>query len=263
MKKLAFTKVLGILLVLTVLLAACSGNESAPANETTNDNKGGPQLIQETEHALFYSPDSKEDVSQAVTILGEAFENNYKRITELFRFEAADKTVIHVYSDKAEFEKMIGRSTEGTYVADENIIKVYTPSDLSDAAVKEDYTDQIIHEFVHAVIQQVNSTVGYVKWLDEGSAYYASNQLQKELQSKTEFLHLPDMEQLTSPEYFEEAGNAAYFYSGTIIKFIVDKYGEDAWNEILRQPDAIEEILKEPIEGVYEKWKSYLDNGLS
>lgn len=265
-------------LLLLSLLAACSGNEeegggdnktsaadSSAANHNASAKNGSKAeqdlpLVQETTHVKFYSSDSGKEAKQVIAMLGEALEAEYKRITELFHFEVEGKTVVHVFTDKEAFSQTAGGDKEGAYLPDENIIKVYAPAEFSGADSRDKYVGQLLHEFVHAVIQQVNPTVVYVKWLDEGSAYYVSNQLSKTLETKPAFTDVPDMEQLTSEEYFESEEEKALLYSGTIIQFIVEQYGTDVWNEILRQPDALEEILEEPLEAVYEKWTAYLDN---
>ncbi|WP_239618076.1 hypothetical protein [Cohnella mopanensis] len=241
--------------LLLLYLCACSNSNANDGNTSSNSLM---KIVQETEHGLFYSPDPEEKVKTSVAALAEAFESNYDRITKLFEFEPVGKTVIHVYSDKVEFTKMIGRDTEGTYVAKENVIKVYTPAALEDPEVKADYVAQVVHEFVHAVTQQINPVVGYAKWLDEGLAYYASNQLETELETRSLFLDVPTLEQLEDPDYFAKAGGSAYFYSGSIIRFIVHEYGEKALNEIIKDPEQMEQILKESTQNIYEKWKADL-----
>ncbi|WP_216651693.1 hypothetical protein [Paenibacillus sp. NEAU-GSW1] len=239
---------LGIMLL--IFLSACMGHKT----------DGDLPLIKETDHARFYSPDVNADKEKAVTKLAEAFEAHYIRIVKLFQLDSTDKTIVHVYTNKADFQKMIGRNTEGTYVASENIIKVYTPESLNTPGVEDAFTDQIVHEFVHAVIQQINPDIGKTKWLDEGIAYYTSNQLQKELQARSLFLDIPTLEQLASPDYFNLEGGEAYFYSGLIIQYIVDKYGEDTLNEIIRNPEQnqFERIMQTTIDKFYEEWKGDL-----
>ncbi|WP_042167816.1 hypothetical protein [Paenibacillus gorillae] len=234
--------------VLMLLLTACS----RPVEET-------PSLVQETEHGLFYSPDSQENTEPAISILAAAFEENYKRIAEMFQFQPSNKTVIHVYTDKPEFQRVMGRETEGTYDASDKIIKVFTPSNLNEPIVQAHYTDQIVHEFVHAVIQQINSDIGKVKWLDEGLAYYASKQLEQELQQKRTFGDLPTWEQFAASDYFDQAGGDAYFYSGMLVQYIIEVYGMETMNEVIRNPK------KKRIEGVsiqelYEQWRTNLLN---
>ncbi|MFS1515871.1 hypothetical protein V1503_05015 [Bacillus sp. SCS-151] len=217
-------------------------------------------LIQETEHGLFYSPSSGEDEKEMVKILAESFELNYPRITNMFQYEDNNKVVIHVYADKEEFVEMIGRETEGTYVSKENIIKVYTPIHLI-GGIQEEYTFQLIHEFVHAVIQQINPSVAGLKWLDEGIAEYASKQLEEDIKSRSTFNDYPTLRQLESGSvYFDEAGSTAYLYSGILIKYIVDEYGIDALNKIIRTPTNIEVIMKASTENIYEQWVKYLED---
>jgi len=241
---------LGILLIMSIIVAAC----------TSEKTDGDLHLIKETEHGQFYSPDSNADKGQAISMLAEALEANYIRITKLFQYESANKTLVHVYTNKADFQQMIGRNTEGTYVASENIIKVYTPASLNTPKAEVAFTDQIIHEFVHAVIQQIKPDIGKIKWLDEGIAYYASNQLQKELQTKSLFYDIPTYEQFARLDYFDQAGGAAYFYSGTIIRYIVENYGVGALNEIIRKPEQkqLEQVLNTTIDKFYIHWKTDL-----
>lgn len=251
---------------LLLFISACSsGNADNGNNGVSNANstsgsaaQGELRIVQETEHGLFYSPDPADGVRQSVATLAEAFEANYERITKLFQVEPTGKTIIHVYADKAQFREMIGRDTEGTYDAKEKVIKVYTPAALTDPEVEAEYVFQVVHEFVHAVVQQINPDIGNVKWLDEGIAYYASNQLEAELRIRSIFLDIPTLEQLADESYFDTAGGSAYFYSGTIIRYIVDEYGTTALNEIIRDPEQLERIVQDSTETIYEKWKADL-----
>jgi hypothetical protein len=217
-------------------------------------------LVLETSHARFYSPNH--DAEDAASSLADAFEANHDRLAELFQYEAGDRTIIHLYTDKDEFREMIGRDTEGTYDAQDRIIKVYTPADISDETTRHNFKEQIVHEFVHQIIQQINPDVATVQWLDEGTAYYASGQLEEEMQVKTFYYDIPTIEQFADPEYFDKAGGAAYFYSGLMVQYIADTYGVDALNRIIRHPDhtAVERILDQSIAELHEAWHSAMIN---
>ncbi|WP_435923559.1 hypothetical protein [Paenibacillus sp. DYY-L-2] len=243
---------LGILLLLGV---------SAFFLNNRNPHKG-LILIQETEHGVFYSPSADAGSKQVTEILSSEFDAHFMRLSKMFHFESEQKVPVHVYVDYEAFREMIGRDTEGTYDARDKTIKVYTPVDLEDPNTRKDYTDQVTHELVHAIIQQINPNVGRTKWLDEGTAYYASNQFEEEFASKINsgfaFLDFPALEQFRKPSYFNQAGGAAYFYSGTLIHYIVEKYGIETLNEIIRKPKKIEKILDTSIENLYADWESSL-----
>ncbi|MEF2965871.1 hypothetical protein V3851_08525 [Paenibacillus sp. M1] len=177
----------------------------------------------------------------------------------MFEYTPSEKTIVHVYTNREQFYKIIGRKTEGTYDAKDNIIKVFTPLQLSDPKVHSEYTFQLVHEFVHAIIQRINPEVGNIKWLDEGIAYYASLQLEAEQYEKNHLMGIPTLEQLESPDFFDEFGNSAYVYSGLIIKFIVGKYGMESLNEIIRNPLELETILNSTIDKLYLEWKANLE----
>ncbi|GMK37720.1 hypothetical protein PCCS19_07740 [Paenibacillus sp. CCS19] len=222
-----------------------------PACSSMTDNL---PLIQETSHARFYSPN--EHAVNSVASLAETFEANYNRLIGLFPYEAKDKTIIHVYTDRDAYQAMIGRDTEGTYDARDGIIKVYTPADLSDEIIRHNFNEQIIHEFVHLLIQQINPEVGHLKWLDEGIAYYAAGQLEEEMQSKTSYFDIPTFEQFADHDYFNKAHGAAYFYSGLMVKYIVDTYGIVTLNDMIRQPEQahIQQLLTMPIDQFFKTW---------
>lgn len=245
-----------------VLLALLAGFAFPDREPASLQREIPPELtlVKETEHALFYVRDTDEDVSQMVDILSSYFEEHYPRITQMLKFSPPEKTTIFIYTDKNQFREMIGRDTEGTYDAGDRRIKVYTPSDLSDPDVKKEYTFQLVHEFVHAVIQQMNPVIGYIKWLDEGTAYFVANQLQDEIRSQRRFqAPIPSLEQLEqSHVYFEKAGGEAYYFSGLIVQFVYEKFGADAFNDFLRDPLAVESILGIPLPRLYDAWKEYV-----
>jgi len=217
-------------------------------------------LVKETEHALFYVRRTDEDVDEMVKILSRAFEQHYHRITDMLRFEPPGKTVVFIHTDIREFQKTIGRKTEGTYDADDRRIKVHTPANLGTDVLRKAYADQLIHEFVHAVILQLNPAVGRLKWLDEGTAYYVSGQLQDELESgRRAHKSVPELDHfLDSDSYFATAGGDAYYFSGLVVKYIFEEFGEDRFRAILRDPDAMASILGLPVEEFYDAWKEYV-----
>lgn len=241
-------------LITLIFLISCSSR--AHENFVYNN---GLYLIQETTYGQFYSPNKDSETQKVVEVLALAYKSNYDRLTNMFEYSPSEKTIFHVYTNREQFYEIIGRKTEGTYDSKDNVIKVFTPPLLSDPTIQSEYTDQIVHEFIHAIIQQINPIVGNIKWLDEGIAYYASLQLETELYGKTQLSDIPTLEQLKSPNYFDEFGNSAYFYSGLIIKFIVEKYGIDSLNDIIRDPLKLETILNTSIDNLYINWKANLE----
>lgn len=233
-----------------ILLSSCSILDSAIWN------KEQLFLIKESEHGMFYSPSNDVLTSQVIEQLEAYFETHYTRITDMFNYTPAKKTIIHVYTDREQFYKAMGRETEGTYDARSKTIKVYTPTDLTNYDVYSEYMFQIVHEFVHAVIQQVNPKVGQAKWLDEGTAYYATQQLSAELEHRFTVRSVPTFEQFNSSTFFNDFGGDAYFYSGLIIKYIVEQYGEDVLNDLIKHPKAFEEIMNKSMEDFYMEWKA-------
>lgn len=241
-------------ILLAALLCGCSFMNREAAIP------GDMFLAKETEHGLFYVKETEEEVGEMVDILSGAFEQHYRRITDMLQFAPPDKTVIFIYPDLRDFQRMIGRRTEGTYDAEERRIKVYTPARMSRDEVRKAYADQLVHEFVHAVILQMNPLVGHLKWLDEGTAYYVSGQLQDELQSGRKArkpIPQPD-EFADSDSYFARTGGEAYYFSGLMVKYIAETFGEGKFNAILRDPEAMESILGMPMGELYDRWKEYV-----
>ncbi|MEQ7053781.1 hypothetical protein ABN764_24395 [Paenibacillaceae sp. P-4] len=242
-----------IMALMVMLISSCSSQTITYPKELA--------LAKETEHAMIYVRKTEQDINAMVEIISSEFENQYKRITDMFQVSPFEKAIIHIYTDKDQFRQMIGRDTEGTYDARDKIIKVYTPNDLSRIDVRNEYTFQIIHEYVHAIIQQINQEIGNMKWLDEGTAYYVSKQLEAEMKN-ARYVHIsvPDISEfLESRTYFDEAGGQAYYFSGLIVQFIYEKYGKDKFNTIIREPDEIENILNKSIEDLYMEWKEYVN----
>jgi len=129
---------------------------------------GGVQsLVEETPHARFYSPDG--NAQRTVEELAAAFEAEYARVAGMFGYSSNEKTAVYVYTDKESFKTLIGRDTEGTYDASENAIKIYTPALLRTSEAREAYRDQLVHEFVHSVIQRINPSVGKLNGWMKGS----------------------------------------------------------------------------------------------
>lgn len=236
-----------------MLISSCSfpySRETIPKELT---------LVKETDNSLIYIRKTDEDIKDMVEIISSEFENHYRRLTELFQYSPSQKTSIVIFTDKEQFRHYIGRDTEGTYDADDKIIKVYTPSDLSRIDIRNEYTSQVVHEFVHAIIQQLSPDIGGIKWLDEGTAFFASEQLQAEIQRKRyAYLTPPDLSEFIDSElYFEEAGGIAYYFSGLVVKHIYEEFGKENFNKVIRNPLEIEEILNKSIEDIYMGFREY------
>jgi len=198
-------KKIGLLLCVVLMISACTTKFTK--------NEYGLGVVKETEHAIFYAQANDDETKETIQQLSTYFEQHYERITNMFNYSTKQKTIIHLYTDKQHFHRMIGRQTEGTYDATDQIIKVYTPSNMNSEEQIEEYNFQLVHEFVHAVIQQNNPIVGQIKWLDEGTAYYASLQLELEKEKKKEvdISKAPTLEQLADPHYFSQYGSLAYY----------------------------------------------------
>lgn len=243
-----------IIATLIMLIGSCS---SFPYSRETVPNE--LTLVKETDNSLIYIWKTDEDIKDMVEIISSEFENHYRRLTELFQYSPSQKTSIVIFTDKEQFSHYIGRDTEGTYDADNKIIKVYTPSDLSRIDIRNEYTSQVVHEFVHAILQQLSPDIGGVKWLDEGTAFFASEQLQAEIQSKRyAYLALPDLSKfMDSQLFFDEAGGTAYYFSGLVVKYIYEEFGKENFNKVLRDPLKIEDILNKSIEEIYTEWSTH------
>lgn len=239
-----------LVIMLLCFLCACNSNDKS--------NEYGLFLIDETEHAQYFAAHNDDATQAVVSKLSNNFEEQYDRITQMFDYTAEKKIPIHIYTNKQQFQEVIDRETEGTYDATDGVIKVFTPTDLTNGDKLNEYKFQLVHEFVHAVIQQANSVVGQIKWLDEGVAYYASLQLEQDLVGMKSVSNPPTLEQLGDPTYFDQFGSEAYLYSGLIVKFIVNMYGIERLNEVLRNPLEIESILNRTLEQLYDEWVAQL-----
>lgn len=219
------------------------------------------KLAKETDHAIIYVRETDHDTTEMVEMISNEFEEHYDRLTSMFQYSPPRKTVIYIYTDKAQFREMIGRDTEGTYDARDQIIKVYTPHDLTREDIRDEYVFQVVHEFVHAIIQQMNPRIGYDKWLDEGIAYFASEQLGDEIESgRYARLPVPQLRQFEdSRTFFDQAGSQAYYFSGLFVQYIYENYGGDKLNQIIRKPNRIEKILDQSFEDVYQEWKASVE----
>jgi len=80
---------------------------------------------------------------------------------------------------------------------------------------------------------------------------------------KKVYYDLPAFETLVSPDYFGQEGGTAYFYCGTIVRYIAERYGIETLNEIIRNPtqERMEQVLNRSVLNLYEEWKADLEDG--
>lgn len=218
--------------------------------------------VYKSDQLTVYVYKTDEDITNMIDIISDEFESNFITLNEMFQVDKPQAATIYIYTNKEQFKQVIGRDTEGTYDASDKIIKVYTPANLRLDHVRQEYTFQVIHEYIHAIIQQINNDVGHIKWLDEGIAYYATGQLEIDIASQRyDKIQLPDLTMFEeSQRYFEQYGGRAYYFSGLIIKYIDETYGTDVLNEIILNPKNMEHILQTSFEEFYEDWTIYVNN---
>ena len=130
----------------------------------------------------------------------------------------------------------------------------------------------ISHELTHLVVHQItlNPYSGLPTWLDEGLAMYSEGTLHPSFQAVFSQAiadgNLITVRSLSSPfSAYAEESYLAYAQSYSLVKFLIDSYGEGKMSELLeifRQGStydgSLENVYGFDMDGLNSRWKSYV-----
>ena len=146
-------------------------------------------LVMETAHFTFFASNNDRD---AVQLLSQALEANYKCITSDLKVDPAEKFPVYIFDDIDIYHNEIGRpdapsSSVGTVQG--TAIWLVSPLNPGKGLDLQDILTISVHEFTHAVVNYINGSTdnnNYLIpiWLNEGLAGYEAGQMTTEWQTK-------------------------------------------------------------------------------
>lgn len=213
-----------------------------------------------TEHFVFHFAEDEAALDGAFT----ALEDSYPRITGAFNMKPANRLKVEIYPDMISYHRRTfgERSAHwmvGNFDPDERTLRLTSPNHPGPYHKYEDMLRTAVHEFAHSVVLEYRNwaRAGLPVWLDEGVAIYYSGQLEgsekriKEAVAANKVPTISDME-----ENFMKSGG--YAFSGTVVDFVLRKYGEGKLREFVTDPASCGRIFSTTESDFNDAWQKYL-----
>ena len=193
-------------------------------------------LAERSEHfILYYRPENE----QARTNLLAAAERDYDRITDLIGFRTDETIHLYLARDRREFQQLTSGAVPewgiGVAVPDRNrIVLIAAGADRNNQSLRQILT----HELSHIVLHRALKGMRPPRWLDEGLAMYLSHEwkLGRSVLVARALLFgsLIPLEEIDRVNTFAHPqADLAYTESFLAVSFIVQRFGEDAVQELI------------------------------
>ena len=166
---------------------------------------------------------------------------------------------IEVYPNQASFdEHILNREMRGYFAISGGgqMIQMVSPANPAPHNIKyEDGVQVAVHEFIHLALDEVNPELPL--WLDEGMAVYLGPHAPYTMvcQYAFPFEMTPSFRQL---EHDYRGIPVPDLFAYTAVDFIVDEYGMEKLNTLLRRPKELEKVLEASTPDFEEDWQRFL-----
>jgi RNA polymerase sigma-70 factor (ECF subfamily) len=261
-------RVIFYLIIVGILLFGygCSNNSSNSITDPSNNPDIGINLRSSSDHFHYYSAVSDTSVIDTLSIL---LESNLTRLINTFNVQVIDSIKVYIYPSFETFHAAAERAYNSTppdlltgFCLDKYEFRIISP--LSAEPVNN-YGEILlvgVHESIHAFyFQEFESNFSrIIKWLFEGFATYEAQQFVSRtiIRQRINENTLPTLMQLRENNYFNS--NYGYHFSHTAVEYIVDEYGYESLEIILRDPDRFEDAFGLGVteEVLNDEWHDYL-----
>jgi hypothetical protein len=266
-KKTLFSLVLSFLFIIQILISMISCNllfsDDIPINWET----------QETPHFVLYYEQNDRLLADYIM---ERAEEDYKRITYDIGIDPGIKARVYIASDRNSYRALQPREKKthewsiGVFYPHQNLILLLSPK--AQKATHPDLQQIMAHELTHFILYTVTREKGIDLpiWLHEGLAMYEAKQwnwhyrrIMAETALTRSFLPLSSITKGFPPD--KRFADRAYAQSISLIAYIINKYGADYLNRLIRNlvegkqtEEAFFNVFGIPLEVFEKNWHMYL-----
>lgn len=215
----------------------------------------------ETNSAIYHFQSSDEGLVEEISAV---MEYKFNDINKKLVFDSQSKTNIYIYPNQKVFHrKKYGMLIDlikifnklDWYVGDnikENVLLV-SPLNPGTEHTKESVIDVIPHEYVHAIIYQINPKTPL--WINEGIALYLTNGKPMTGYLKND---LPTYKEIQTSNPIKFANIYGYEFAHTYIEFLDKTYGFNQIITFLKSDLSYEDSFGKTSEELYDEWLTYL-----
>lgn len=186
-------------------------------------------------------------------------------VTSKYNHQPSRKIVIEIYPDLQAFHLAVGEAGAptwfmGTYEG--HILKMVSPLNPGPDHTYESILKGAVHLFTMWLIEDINPSAP--KWIRQGIGGYEAKQMTPDyIKSSTEEairnLAIPSFDELDNDTWDFETMKGFQF-SYMMVEFVVDRYGIDALNKIIRNPHDFEGIFQCTKSELYKQWVEFIRN---
>ncbi len=245
--------------MLILLLAGCSAiNGVSPVPDRTAETAPSSLLkkVKETERFIFYYSPQDEKV---IPDIEKTLDAKCPAICELLSYQYPDKIKVEAYADQKNYdESLADKSVAGSPACSGNgVIKLVSPtSPIKVTGIPYDERLMMaVHEYVHLMVGKISP--GAPMWMNEGLASYMGSSDGYETICKYAFPKIPEVSfSEIETDYYDMP--APDVYSCTAVRCIIEKYGQERFCELLRNPEDFEKILQTTKDEFSRQWNEYI-----
>ena len=226
----------------------------------------------ENEYFSIYSDDNGPEL---YPIILNELTNKRKEILEFLNIEDFPKTRVNFYRNRdniIKFREQLGQSpykfnSKAGFFYNNEIYHFFAKEKVNDFEIPSG----LAHEFTHLLYQNFIQQTNRITWLDEGLAQYLSCERGRLEKDPTFFRYwyfdsiirrdkkLPKIEYLYThgSKYGTFVDNETNKYNGysisyLLVRYLIEKYGKDKFNELIRNEEEIHNIEPNIINEVVE-----------
>lgn len=189
--------------------------------------------------------------------------DNVERVSLKYNHQPSKKIVIEIYPDLPTFHQAVGEENApnwfmGTF--EDNVLKIVSPLNPGPEHTYQSILTSTVHLFTMWLISDINPLAP--KWQRQGIGGYESKGMSEEFikSSTLDHIHslvIPSFQELNNDTWDFETMKGFQF-SYLIVEFIIVKYGLDALNKAIRNPDDFNGIFHNSELELHEQWVAYM-----
>ncbi|MGM0882983.1 MAG: RNA polymerase sigma factor [Bacillota bacterium] len=209
--------------------------------------------------------DASDSLKKVHHDLFNELKDNVEKISSKFNHHPSRKIIIEIYPDLPTFHQAVGEENApnwfmGTF--EENKLKIVSPLNPGPEHTYQSILKSTVHLFTMWLISDINPLSP--KWLRQGIGGYEAKQMTQEYIKSTtsdaiDNLEIPTFQELNN-DTWDFGTMKGFQFSYLIVEFIVDKYGLDALNKVIRNPNDFNGIFQRSELELYEQWVEHIRN---
>ncbi|KGP80644.1 MULTISPECIES: RNA polymerase sigma factor [unclassified Paenibacillus] len=195
--------------------------------------------------------------------LFDELNNSVERVSAKYKHHPSQKVVIEIYPDLPTFHQAVGETDApnwfmGTYEG--RILKIVSPLNPGPEHTYQSILKGTVHLFAMWLISDINPAAP--KWIRQGIGGYEAKQMSQDfIKGSTEDSirnqTIPSFDELNNDTWDFETMKGFQF-SYMMVEFVVERYGIEALNKLIRNPQDFEGIFQCTKSELYKLWVEYI-----